>query len=138
MGTDWDGGRDAYLRWLAERLAANARHLSQLEGALFSHLDLECRALCQGAASTGCLASAGFQNEFIWYYSGGGASENFAPRPKHDNILYYTKSARAWKFYADRVREPYKWTHGQRRAHGWRATTPAVKLPDDAAGNTAG
>ena len=70
-----------------------------------------------------------FQNEFIWHYSGGGASKRRWAR-KHDVILYYTYSD-SWTFNADSVRTPYKWIDGQTRADGSGRDLEAGKLPDD-------
>ncbi len=70
-----------------------------------------------------------FRNEIIWYYSGGGASKNTWAK-KHDTILFYTKSAK-WIFLADNVREPYKWTSGQKRADGSQRDYSKGKLADD-------
>jgi site-specific DNA-methyltransferase (adenine-specific) len=70
-----------------------------------------------------------FQNEFIWYYSGGGASKSRWAR-KHDVILFYSKGP-SWTFNADAVRVPYKWTDGQRRADGSGRDLEAGKLADD-------
>lgn len=70
-----------------------------------------------------------FQNEFIWYYSGGGASKERWAK-KHDVLLFYTKSNK-WIFNADAVRVPYKWTKGQKRADGSGRDLTAGKLADD-------
>ena len=70
-----------------------------------------------------------FQNEFIWYYSGGGASKRRWAR-KHDVLLFYAKG-KQWTFNADAVRVPYKWTAGQRRADGSARDYSRGKLPDD-------
>ncbi len=70
-----------------------------------------------------------FQNEFIWYYSGGGASKKRWAR-KHDVLLFYSKSNK-WTFNADDVRVPYRWTDGQRRADGSERDLEQGKLPDD-------
>jgi len=70
-----------------------------------------------------------FRNEVVWYYSGGGASKEQWAR-KHDNIYFYSKSDR-WTFNVDDVRQPYKWTDGQKRADGSGRDLEKGKLPDD-------
>ena len=71
----------------------------------------------------------GFQNEIVWYYSGGGASKRRFAR-KHDIILFYAKSSR-WTFNVDAVRTPHKWTDGQLRADGSKRSIEKGKIPDD-------
>ena len=124
----WEDGIQDYLDWLEARLAA-MRELLQPEGALFVHLDWHAVHYVKVMLDR-LFGMRNFQNEFIWYYSGGGASRTHFAR-KHDTILYYTRSASAWKFYADRVREPYKWTEGQPRADGSERDLARGKLPDD-------
>ena len=127
-GDAWDEGLHGYLTWLEARLA-RMRELLRPEGALFLHLDWH--AVHSARILLDHLFGPGhFQNEIIWYYSGGGASRKRFAR-KHDTILYYTKSAKWWKFYADRVRTPYKWTDGQPRADGSARDYAHGKLPDD-------
>lgn len=124
----WEGGLHDYLYWLQERLA-EMRRLLREDGALFVHLDWHAVHYVKVMLDH-LFGYRNFQNEFIWYYSGGGASTRRFAR-KHDTILYYTKSATNWTFHADRVREPYKWTSGQRRADGSARDYDRGKLPDD-------
>ena len=77
----------------------------------------------------GIFGGNNFQNEYIWYYSGGGASKRRWAR-KHDVILFYT-AGRAWTFNADAVRTPYKWARGQRRADGSARDYDRGKIADD-------
>jgi len=124
----WDEGSQEYLDWLEVRLA-EMRRLLQPQGALFVHLDWHAvhyvKVMLDRLFGMSC-----FQNEFIWYYSGGGASKTRFAR-KHDTILYYTRSATEWKFYADRMRTPHKWTRGQKRADGSERDYEKGKLADD-------
>ena len=124
----WAGGLTEYLGWLEERLVEMHR-LLQPTGAIFVHLDWHATHYVKVILDR-LFGYDNFQNEFIWYYSGGGASKTRFAR-KHDNILYYTKSKTKWKFYADRVRVPYKWTDGQPRADGSARDLEKGKLPDD-------
>ena len=70
-----------------------------------------------------------FMNEFIWYYSGGGASKKRWAR-KHDILLIFTRS-RKWVFNVDSVRTPHKWDKGQKRADGSARDYSKGKIPDD-------
>ena len=124
----WANGLQEYQDWLEARLAL-MRELLQPHGALFVHLDWHAVHYVKIMLDR-LFGYRHFQNEFIWYYSGGGASRTRFAR-KHDTILYYTRSATSWKFYADRVREPYKWTDGQPRADGSARDYTQGKLPDD-------
>ncbi|MHB9132021.1 MAG: DNA-methyltransferase [Armatimonadota bacterium] len=124
----WADGLQGYLDWLQERLV-EARRLLQPEGALFLHLDWHAVHYAKMLLDH-LFGYRNFQNEFIWYYGGGGASGKRFAR-KHDTILYYTKSETQWKFYADRVRTPHKWTRGQPRADGSSRNYEQGKLPDD-------
>lgn len=125
---DWDADLHGYLTWLQERMTA-MRALLKPEGALFVHLDWHAVHYVKVQLDH-LFGARHFQNEFIWYYSGGGASRQRFAR-KHDTVLYYTKSAKRWKFHADRVRTAYKWTDGQKRADGSARDYTRGKLPDD-------
>ncbi len=124
----WEGGLQTYLAWLQERLVEMHRLLTPT-GALLVHLDWHAVHYAKVLLDR-LFGYTHFQNEFVWYYSGGGASRRRFAR-KHDTILYYTRSATEWTFHADRVREPYKWTRGQRRADGSARDYTRGKLPDD-------
>jgi DNA modification methylase len=116
-----------YLDWLGARLA-EMRRLLRPDGVLLVHLDWHAVHYAKVLLDH-LFGMDHFQNEFIWYYSGGGASKRRFAR-KHDSILFYTKST-TWKFHADRIRDPYKWTDGQRRADGSARDYTRGKLPDD-------
>ncbi len=124
----WGDGLPEYLDWLGARLA-EMRRLLKPTGALFVHLDWHAVHYVKVLLDR-LFGYRNFQNELVWYYSGGGASQTRFAR-KHDTILYYTNSAKEWKFYADRVRMPYKWTDGQPRADGSPRNYQRGKLPDD-------
>lgn len=124
----WADGLGGYLAWLEERLGEMHR-LLQPQGTLLVHLDWHAVHYVKVLLDR-LFGYRHFQNEFIWYYSGGGTSRRRFAR-KHDSILYYTKSATEWKFYADRVRSEYRWTAGQKRADGSARDYERGKLPDD-------
>jgi site-specific DNA-methyltransferase (adenine-specific) len=125
---NWAGGLKEYLDWLEERLKS-IHLLLKPEGVFFLHLDWHAVHYVKVILDK-IFGYDNFQNEYIWYYSGGGASKTRFAR-KHDNILFYSKSSTNWKFYADRVREEYKWTRGQKRADGSDRDLEKGKLPDD-------
>ncbi len=125
---NWAGGLKEYLDWLEERLNLIYKMLKP-EAVFFLHLDWHAVHYVKVILDK-IFGYNNFQNEYIWYYSGGGASKTRFAR-KHDNILFYSKSATKWKFYADRVREDYKWVGGQKRADGSERNLEVGKLPDD-------
>ena len=95
---------DAYLGFLAPRLAEIHRVLAP-RGSLYVHLDHHAvhhvRLLLDGI-----FGPERFLNEIIWAYDYGGRARDRWAR-KHDNILWYTRSA-SWVFNRDAVdRIPY-------------------------------
>jgi site-specific DNA-methyltransferase (adenine-specific) len=118
----------AFLAFVEARLT-RARELLTPTGALFVHLDWHAVHYVKVLLDR-LFGAAHFQNEFIWYYSGGGTARTRFAR-KHDTILYYTRSATRWVFHADRVRTPHRWDRGQRRADGSARDYTRGKLPDD-------
>ena len=117
----------AFLCWLGVRVMEMRRVLRQ-DGSLYLHIDHTAHAYVK------CLLDAifgkkNFQNEIVWYYSGGGASKRRFAR-KHDTLLFYTKSGE-WMFNVDDVRVPHKWVAGQKRADGSKRDYSKGKLPDD-------
>ena len=117
----------AYLSMMAPRLV-ELRRVLKPTGSLYLHCDPTASHSLKLLLDA-VFGAANFQNEFIWYYSGGGASKRRWAR-KHDVLLFYTKSD-AWTFNADAVRTPYKWTRGQLRADGTGRDLSKGKLADD-------
>jgi DNA modification methylase len=124
----WEGGMPGYLIWLNARLFEMKRLLKKT-GSIYVHLDWHASHYVRVEMDK-VFGPDAFQNEFIWYYSGGGASKKRWAR-KHDAILLYTRSVTNWTFNVDDVRQPYKWTDGQRRADGSGRDLEKGKLPDD-------
>jgi len=96
----WETG--AYLQMLHERLLV-ARDLLAETGSLVVHVDWRVGHLVQvvldevfGPGERAGPGRAGFRNEIIWGYGGGGSTRN-AYRRKHDNLFWYTRSDR-WTF----------------------------------------
>ncbi|MXY04154.1 MAG: site-specific DNA-methyltransferase [Acidimicrobiales bacterium] len=116
----------SYLAYMAVRLLELHRLLAAT-GSLYLHCDPTMSHYLKLLLDA-IFGRSQFQNEFVWYYSGGGASKKRWAR-KHDVILFYARSAR-WTFNADEVRVPHKWTKGQRRADG-SERDPRGKLADD-------
>ena len=95
---------DAYLGFLAPRLVEIHRVLAA-HGSLYVHLDHHAvhhvRLLLDGV-----FGSERFLNEIIWAYDYGGRARDRWAR-KHDNILWYARSA-SWVFNREAVdRIPY-------------------------------
>lgn len=117
----------AYLSMMAPRLIELHRVLKPT-GSLYLHCDPTASHYLKMLLDA-VFGPQRFQNEFIWYYSGGGASKRRWAR-KHDVLLFYTKG-KEWTFNADAVRTPYKWTKGQLRADGSGRDLTKGKLADD-------
>jgi len=99
----WEGGMPGYLIWFNARLYEMKRVLKK-SGSIFVHLDwhavhyvkVEMDKIFGIGAGSGKRSVAGFRNELIWCYSGGGTPSSEFPR-KHDVILWYSKSGQ-WVF----------------------------------------
>jgi site-specific DNA-methyltransferase (adenine-specific) len=117
----------AYLVMMAIRLVELRRVLAPT-GSIYLHCDPKASHYLK-VVMDAVFGARNFQNEFIWYYSGGGASKRRWAR-KHDVILFYTAGPE-WTFNADDVRVPYKWVDGQPRADGSERDLEAGKLADD-------
>lgn len=117
----------AFLCFMGVRLLAMHRVLKKT-GSLYLHCDPTASHYLKMLLD-GIFGKDRFQNEFIWYYSGGGASKKRWAR-KHDVLLFYTRG-RTWTFNADAVRVPYKWQAGQPRADGSERDHQKGKLADD-------
>jgi len=123
----WEGGIHVYIEWMRERMLEMRRVLKDT-GSVYLHCDWHaCHYL--KVMMDEVFGANHFQNEFIWYFSGGGASKKRWAR-KHQNLLFYTKGNK-WTFNADAVRTSYKWTKGQRRADGSGRDLEKGKLADD-------
>ena len=120
-------GMQSYLTMMAVRLLELRRVLKDT-GSLYLHCDPVADSYLRLLLDA-VFGQRNFQNEFIWYYSGGGASTKRWAR-KHDVILFYSNGKRL-TFNADAVRVPYKWDRGQKRADGSTRDYAKGKLPDD-------
>lgn len=86
----WGPAMGAFLAWLGLRLL-ECHRLLKPSGSLYLHTDPTAHAWVK------CLLDAvfgrrNFRNEIAWCYRTGGASKRAFAR-KHDNILFYSKSA---------------------------------------------
>ncbi len=117
----------AYLSYMVQRLLPMLGILKPT-GSLYLHCDPTASHYIKVMLDA-VSGHKRFQNEFIWYYSGGGASKKRWAR-KHDVILLYTKG-NTWTFNADAVRVPHKWKSGQLRADGSERDHEKGKLADD-------
>ena len=123
----WEGGMDGYLIWLNARLYEMKRIL-KTTGSIYVHCDWHASHYIKVEIDK-IFGWQNFQNEFVWYYGGGGASRTRWGR-KHDVLLFYSNGSK-WTFNVDDVRTPHKWTSGQRRADGSERDYSRGKLPDD-------
>ncbi len=116
----------SYLAYMSVRLLEIHRILAPT-GSIYLHCDPTMSHYLK-LTMDAIFGRKRFQNEFIWYYGGGGASTRRWGR-KHDVLLFYARGEE-WTFNADPVREPHKWTDGQRRADGSERSSKG-KLADD-------
>src|SRR6266850_5144525 len=99
----WEGGMPGYLIWLNARLYEMKRLLKKA-GSIYVHLDwhavhyvkVEMDKIFGTGAGSARKSEAGFRNQIIWCYSGGGTPSSEFPR-KHDVILWYSRSGQ-WTF----------------------------------------
>ncbi len=94
----------AYLAYMTERLLWIKRVMNPT-ASIYLHCDPVASHYLKVVMDV-VFGWKNFQNEFVWYYSGGGASKKRWAR-KHDILLFYTNS-RNWVFNVDDVRTPYK------------------------------
>ena len=116
----------SYLIYMAVRLLEMKRLLKDT-GSIYLHCDPTMSHYLK-LVMDAIFGRKQFQNEFVWYYSGGGASKQRWAR-KHDVLMFYSNSD-TWTFNADAVRTPHKWVKGQLRADG-SARSAKGKLSDD-------
>ena len=117
----------SYTSYMAQRLFEMHRLLKPT-GSIYLHCDHAASHYLK-LVMDAVFGRKQFQNEYIWYYSGGGASKKRWAR-KHDVLLFYTKGE-TWTFNVDAVRTPHKWDDGQRRADGSGRSYQVGKIPDD-------
>ncbi len=96
----WEGGIGHYVAWLMERVSL-MRELLLPDGSFLIHLDWHAVHAVKVALDR-LFGEKNFQNEIIWFYQTGGASQNRFSR-KHDTLLWYTRSNR-WVFHPERIR----------------------------------
>lgn len=96
---------DEYLQFMYERLLLIKELLSE-KGSIFLHCDWHkvhfLRCLLDEIFSP-----KNFVNEIIWCYFGPGSPGMRQFNRKHDNILWYSKTYKNWKFNADIIRIPH-------------------------------
>ena len=117
----------SYLVYMAVRLL-EMRRILKPSASLYLHCDPTMSHSLK-LVMDAIFGPDNFQNEFIWYYSGGGASKTRWAR-KHDVILFYSASGQ-WVFNVNDVRVPYKWVEGQKRADGSERDYEKGKIADD-------
>jgi len=123
------GGRGdkSYLIYMAIRILEMRRILKDT-GSIYLHVDPTMSHSLK-LMMDAVFGKRQFQNEFIWYYGGGGAGKKRWGK-KHDVLLFYSNSG-AWTFNMDAVRVPHKWAGGQLRADGSQRSLGKGKIADD-------
>ena len=116
----------AFLCFMGVRLLEMRRVLRE-DGSIYLHCDPTASHYLKELMDA-IFGRKNFQNEFVWYYSGGGASKRRWAR-KHDLMFFYTKGKK-WTFNYDDVRTDHKWDKGQKRADGSERDSKD-KLADD-------
>ena len=98
----------AYLSMMAPRLM-ELRRVLKPTGSIYLHCDPTASHYLK-LLMDAVFDAAGFTNEIIWHYTGGGRSKRYFST-KHDVIFWYWKGEVA-TFNVDSVRVPYKETSG--------------------------
>jgi DNA modification methylase len=141
---DRSGDPEAFVAWLAPRLAESRRLLAE-HGSLFVHLDYRASHYVKVALDR-LFGRARLVNEIIWCYSVGGKGRRSFGR-KHDSILWYARGA-DYTFYPDAVRvarkpashmrvvrgpdgEPVQEKTDRRTGRVYRYPVAAGKVPED-------
>jgi len=91
----WGDGLDSYLNMIYARLIL-MRDLLSDKGSIYVHVSHQVSHLIREILEE-IFGSDNFQNEIIWYYKTGGATNTRFSR-KHDNIFFYSKSSTEWIF----------------------------------------
>ena len=98
----FSGGIDHYIGWLKERVIEMHRILKQT-GAIYLHCDWHADSYIRVYILDKIFGDKNFINEIIWCYGTGGRSNSFYPR-KHDNIFWYAKNIKKFKFNDESIR----------------------------------
>lgn len=95
---------DEYLQFMYERLVIMRELLSDT-GSIYLHCDWH-RVHLLRCLMDEIFGSNVFRNEIIWGYQWGGVGKTEFAK-KHDDILWYSKTAQSWVFNEKDMREPY-------------------------------
>lgn len=87
----WGKGTDSYASMIYSRIRM-IHELLHSDGAIYVHVDYRTSALVRFILNE-VFGQENFINEIIWSYRSGGASKTVSLPKKHDNILFYKKSA---------------------------------------------
>ena len=85
----WEGGVNVYVEWMKERVTELYRVLKPT-GSFYLHCDWHASHHLRVMLDE-VFGAKHFQNEIIWAYRTGGATQKRWSR-KHDNIYFYTKT----------------------------------------------
>jgi DNA modification methylase len=90
----WEGGMPGYLIWLNARLLEMKRLLTK-RGGIYVHCDWHASHYIKIEMDK-VFGPSNFRNEIVWWYLWGGRGKT-QWNPKHDVILFYTKTE-DWRF----------------------------------------
>jgi DNA modification methylase len=110
----WDGGLDAYLNFIYERLFLIKKLLSE-EGSVYLHLDWHVSHYIKILLDE-VFGEKNFRNEIIWAYPAASAQTRMFYIRSYDTIFFYTKSdnyvfrddPHIYMEYSDRVKSALK------------------------------
>jgi DNA modification methylase len=126
----WEGGINVYIEWMKERVSKMYDVLKNT-GSFYLHCDWHASHYLKVMIDE-IFGYNNFQNEVIWYYQTGGASNRRYSR-KHDTILFYSKTDK-WSFNSDaiKIRRTEKSLKRAENPQGARISKNNVyKNPDD-------
>lgn len=124
-----------YLEMLHPRLLLMRRLLKD-DGSIFVHLDWHVSHYVKILLDN-IFGYDNFRNEIVWCYFGPGSPKMKQFNREHQNIFWYSKSSKNWRFYKESVRVPYKKTTMQKinsRKNGFRGSVHDFskgKIPED-------
>jgi len=100
----WGKGTDSYLQMMYERLTLISDLLSET-GSIFVHCDYRVNAYLHIMLHE--LFDSNYRNEIIWCYTGPGSPGMMQFNRKHENIYWYTKKDKGYKFMDRLIRVPH-------------------------------
>lgn len=101
----WGKGADSFISMIYERLQL-MRDLLTDDGSIYVHCDWRVNSNIRLALDE-IFGNNNFRNEIIWCYFGPGSPEMRQFNRKHDNLYWYGKSDKTWKFNNEQIKIPH-------------------------------